>query len=268
MKIFKTETDNIFFAGDIHGDFDLINTSINHYKIDNCCIIICGDIGMGFQKEKYYNQTFTHISKSLKKRNVHLYMFRGNHDDPKYFDGEHFKNFEYIHLVPDYSVIQSPSRNILCVGGGISIDRTMRKICMDIRVNDYMRHHTCTVDIARQNIKQTYWENEQNIYDEHELSQLEVLGVKIDTVCTHTGPSFTYPLTKESISKWIQMDGDLEKDLNDERHVCDLILNYLKEHNHPLTNWYYGHFHYHKVEIIDGVKYTLLDMNRDYLDLA
>ena len=64
------------------------------------------------------------------------------------------------------------------------------------------------------------------------------------------------------------MDGDLEKDLNDERCVCDLILNYLKEHSHPLTNWYYGHFHYHKVEIIDGVKYTLLDMNRDYLDLA
>lgn len=268
MKVYKTDIDNTLFAGDIHGQFEDISSTISRYSLSDCNIIVCGDIGIGFEKEEYYNQMFNRLSKSLSKHNVHLYMLRGNHDNKTYFDGEHFTNFELINIISDYSIIQTPTRNILCIGGGISIDRTMRKINMEMRINDYMRHHTCLLEDAKKNIKQSYWEDETIVYDENELSQIEESGIKIDTICTHTGPSFTYPTTKDGITYWLALDKNLETDLDAERYVCDLIVEYMKEHNHPLKNWYYGHFHYHTVEEIDDIKYTLLDMSRGKLDLV
>lgn len=267
MKLYKIDTDSILFTGDLHGEFSSINVSINTYNLDNCAIVICGDIGLGFEKEEYYVQTFKHITKTLKKKNIHIYMFRGNHDSKEYFDGEHFTDFEYIHVIPDYSVIQTPTRNILCVGGATSIDRTYRKQNMDILAVKYMRWHNCSWDEAYKNSQKLYWKNEAIVYDENELNKLDELGIQIDTVCTHTSPSFCPPLTKVGIQSWLEIDPQLSEDLTIERKVCDDILDYLEKHNHPLTNWYYGHFHFHAVEIIDNVKYTLLDMAKTKMDL-
>ena len=143
MKLYKIDTENVLFTGDLHGDFSVIATTINRYNLENCAIVVCGDIGIGFEKEEFYRQKFNHLTKTLKKKNIHLYMFRGNHDNKDFFDGEHFTEFEFIHIIPDYSVIQAPKRNILCIGGAISIDRTYRLQVMDKAAIDYMRWHKC-----------------------------------------------------------------------------------------------------------------------------
>lgn len=267
MRIYKIETNDIYFAGDLHGEFPTINVTINKFNLENCAIVICGDIGIGFEKENYYAQIFSHITKTLRKRNIHLFLFRGNHDNKDYFNGEHFTDFEYIHVIPDYSVISSPTSNILCIGGAISIDRTWRKENMKIYAVQYMSRHSCGWEEAEKKATQLYWENEPIVFDENKLKELDVNNIKIDTVCTHTAPSFCNPITKRGINYWLDIDYALLADLDNERKACDDILQYLKQNSHPLQRWYYGHFHFHNVEIIDNIKYTLLDMAQDKMDI-
>lgn len=267
MKIYKIDTDNVYFAGDLHGEFPTINVTINRLNLENCAIIVCGDIGIGFEKEEYYNQTFNHLTKTLSKKNIHLYLFRGNHDNKDYFDGEHFTSFEYVHVIPDYSIISTPTRNILCVGGATSIDRKWRLDNMEIIAIKYMKHHNCNMEEAIKKSVKLYWENEPIVLDTKKLEEITANNIKIDTVCTHTAPSFCNPTTKNGLQNWIFTDLKLGDDLRQERQTCDDILNILKENEHPLKNWYYGHFHKHNVEVIDGIKYTLLDMSRDKMDL-
>ena len=267
MQLYKIDTENVLFTGDLHGEFSVINTTINRYNLENCVIVVCGDIGIGFEKEDYYIQKFNHLSKTLKKKNIHLYMFRGNHDNKDFFDGEHFTEFEFIHIIPDYSVLQTPTRNILCVGGATSIDRKYRSLLMDNSTIDYMRWHNCGWDEAYKNSKQFYWDNEAIIFDESELTSIDKLGIKIDTICTHTAPTFCEPLTKNGIQSWLKVDKGLEEDLDKERKTCDEILTWLVQNEHPITNWYYGHFHFHYSTVHNDIRFTLLDMAREKMDL-
>lgn len=268
MNIYKIDTDDVYFAGDLHGEFKTINITINRYNLENCGIIICGDIGIGFEKEEYYVQTFRHISKTLQKRNIHIYMFRGNHDNKDYFDGQHFIDFEYIHVIPDYSVISTPYRNILCIGGATSIDRTWRKNNMEKLQIKYMKRHNCGWCEAAENAQQLYWGNEPIVFDKDSLDEIDNSRIKIDTICTHTAPTFCQPLVKNGIEGWLAVDDKLNEDLEKERKTCDDILLYLIENEHPIQNWYYGHFHFKNVEIIDDIKYTLLDMSRDLMNIV
>lgn len=268
MKVYTANSEKVFFSGDIHGNFKQIGAEISNHSLNDCSIVICGDIGIGFEKEDYYTQVFNHITKKLKKNNVHLYMFRGNHDSKDFFDGEHFTEFEYIHVIPDYSVIKTPSSNILCVGGAISIDRKYRKQKTDMFAIDYMKHHGCGWDKAYENVTKLYWENEPPVYDETELQKLGELGITIDTVCTHTAPSICQPLTKDGIKGWIEVDSKLDYDLNNERDVCDKLLKWLSDNGHKVDKWYYGHFHFSNTEYINGIKFTLLDMAREKMNIA
>ncbi|MDR1762782.1 MAG: hypothetical protein LBR64_02325 [Dysgonamonadaceae bacterium] len=88
-------------------------------------MIVCGDIGMGFQKDEYYFLMFKKLNLKLSRNNNHLVMFRGNHDNPDYFNGS-FKKYRYIHIIPDYTVVSVLSINVLCVGGPVSVDRHYR----------------------------------------------------------------------------------------------------------------------------------------------
>lgn len=268
MRIYKTDLDAVFFAGDLHGEFDGIVSTINSYNLRDCNIVVCGDIGFGFEKEGYYHQTFHKISKTLKKRNVHCYLIRGNHDDKAYFDGEHFEEYDYIHVLPDYSVIQTPSRNILAVGGATSIDRTMRIQHMEYLAADYARWHNCSLEEGRKNCRQCYWPTEAVVYDAEEIDKLDELGIKIDTVCTHTAPSNCEPFTKYGLEGWLDYDPDLDVDLAAERATCDMIRERLLAKGHHITHWYYGHFHSQHTDVIDGIMYKMLDMFRGTLDLS
>lgn len=268
MKIYRDETDHILFTGDIHGNFSVIEDEVKSRNLENCSIVFCGDIGLGFNTVTHYKEVFRVLTNTLRKRNVHLYFFRGNHDNRKLFDGNYFLRHKHIHVISDYSIIQRHDRNILCVGGAISIDRTLRLRKMAERMRLCGELGNLADRFAQVYVMETYWKDEPNVYDEAELNKLEKSGIRIDTVCTHTCPSFCYPTDKGSIEYWLSVDNELSKDLDNERVVCDKLFEYLKSHGHPTTNWYYGHFHEHKVEMIDGVKYTLLDMSRGTLDLV
>lgn len=257
----------IYFIGDIHGNYSSIQYFVNNYNVRDAALFLCGDCGFGFEKHEYYRQAFNKLSRVLSKRNCHVIFIRGNHDDPAYFDGKAV-NYKWIKAVPDYTVVRVNNDEgvtlhaVLCVGGAISIDRKYRNKVLMKNAMTYMKYHDCTLDEAIVRCKQVYWENERCVYDEIALDGIHEANIQVDVVATHTCPSFCQPHDKIGIKEWLLVDEELESDVTEERTVMDKVLEKLKNDGHPVRYWFYGHYHFHNNEEIDGVKYRMLDMER------
>lgn len=235
---------NVVVCGDIHGEF---NASVFklciQYKMTDTVLIVAGDCGFGFDKPGYYDNIFKRNSSKLSKANNWVVMVRGNHDDPAYFREERISH-QRFRTVPDYSVIQACGHNILCIGGAISIDR-------DYRQKHDSRHFVSGVA--------SYWPDEAPMYDEPALDSIN-RELKIDTVITHTAPSFCELISKNGLAEWSAIDPDIPADCKNERKTMDRIFERLKSDGHPVSHWYYGHFHQSWSSEIDGVLFSMLDI--------
>ena len=105
-----------------------------------------------------------------------------------------------------------------------------------------------------------YWSDEVVQYDAIQLDAIREAGLKIDTVVTHTAPSFCEFRSKEGLVSWAQDDPGVIEDCESERQIVDKIFAHLKRDGHPLERWYYGHFHSSWHSEIDGVWYKMLDI--------
>lgn len=246
---FNIDAKSSYCIGDSHGNWGLLKYKIRESGIKDAVLIVAGDCGFGFEKEGYYKQQYNSMKKVLKGQNVTVVFVRGNHDDPKYFDGEKI-NFEFWKAVPDYSVISlNDNHNILCVGGAISVDRFQRIIEDNKNANRY-----------GSNIK-SYWEDEFPVYKAEILDKINEYGISVNTVITHSSPNFA-PLTdKNGIQTFITYDKDLIKDIDRERLVMTQIYDHLiKKDKHPVKLWVHGHFHQHSLFYSDeDVKIIMLD---------
>ena len=82
----------------------------------------------------------------------------------------------------------------------------------------------------------------------------------IDTVVTHTAPSFCPLQDKHGVRSWLLSDPELFGDLDKERDIMDQIYSELIKYNHQLERWYYGHFHESTTTHIDNVIFKMLDI--------
>lgn len=237
--------DSIVGIGDIHGAFkQIVNKANDQYKLTNSLLICCGDFGMGFYKENYYRNQFKYLNLKLKKTNNILIALRGNHDDPQYFKD----NFIYsnIKLLKDYSVVTTPDKVLLLVGGAISVDRIMR-----IKAEEP----------EERGVPKQYWRDENFNYNEDKLKVInEKFNKQITHVFTHSSPSFCQPTTKEGIRYWIALDPKLDVDCSLERHYHTRLFDNLIMNKQPIRGWYYGHFHFSKFEYINNIKFQVLDI--------
>lgn len=231
---------SLAFCGDIHGEFETIVYKLNQYT--NTVLVVCGDIGMGFYKDEYYLTLFKKLNLKLSKQNNYLLMFRGNHDDPDFFNGS-FKTYRHIFLLPDYNLISVNQTNVLCIGGATSIDRTYR------------------IHNEQRGGKKTYWgDAELPYFDAEKLDEInQNFPDAIHIVATHTVPSFAYPTTKQNITSWLKSDERLNETIDQERATMDKIFAKLQESQTNLSDWYYGHFHEHKLEQHHGINFRLCD---------
>lgn len=195
----------------------------------NAVFIIAGDCGLGFNKPKYYEDLFEKFNKVLAYNNTYIIMVRGNHDDPAYFDGKRI-NFSNIKAVPDYSVISANGKNILCVGGAISLDRTWR-IKQEGRINRFSTTKKKTI----------YWKDEAPVYNQEALDDI-TKNVKIDCVVSHTAPSFVNPESHAGLDEWSIDDSSLISDVMEERRVLDKVFETLRDCDMRPKYWAYGHF--------------------------
>lgn len=242
------EAKSIVVAGDIHGDYSgiVFKTCISK-RLTDTLIVVAGDCGFGFQKPGYFENMYRKCVGRLDKANNWLLFVRGNHDNPAYFDGQQV-NYERWKAVPDYSVIKACGHAILCVGGAITMERTWRE------ASEY--HHFHSEDPF---LPDLYWPGEKPVYDADKLDAIDKVCT-IDTVVTHTAPSFCEPKEKRSLADWTAEDPLLPTDVTKERKVMDDIHTYLKEHDHPVGHWFYGHFHQSWHSEIDGMKFNMLDV--------
>ena len=235
---------NVVVCGDIHGEFNAVIYKLCvQYQMTDTVLIIAGDCGFGFDKPGYYDNVYNRNSSRLSKANNWVVMIRGNHDDPAYFQEKRIHH-DRVRCVPDYSVIQACGHNILCVGGAISIDRDYRK-------KHDSRHSRS--DVA------SYWTDEMPVYDKEKLDSISQ-ELKIDTVITHTAPSFCELILKDGLTEWAELDPDIPADCAKERETMDQILSHLKSAGHPVSHWYYGHFHQSWNSQIDGILFSMLDI--------
>ena len=120
----------------------------------------------------------------------------------------------------------------------------------------YLKAGGNATDALARNI---YWKNEALLYDEKKMGAI-CSQFTIDTVITHTSPSFCELFTKGNLHHWIQNDDTLLDDVEAERAAMDKLHEQLVRDHHPVSHWFYGHFHQSWHNSIDGILFRMLDI--------
>ena len=245
MKLFQyPDAKQIIVSGDIHGDFKtLVYKLCIRYGCTDTLLVVAGDCGFGFDKPAYYDHVYNAIAGRLSKANNWVVFMRGNHDDPAYFAEERINHTRWK-TIPDYSIISADGHKILCIGGATSIDRY-----------DRMKKS------ARCPVKNVgyYWPNEVPVFKPDELTSIPE-EVKIDTVITHTAPSFCELSSHVGLESWAEWDPTLLTDVAEERNTIDQIYHSIKDLGHPLQKWFYGHFHQSWNGFVGETQFSMLDI--------
>lgn len=256
---------NVQFIGDLHGNIiSAVWEITNRKKFKDTLVIVCGDIGMGFESITHYLQKWKRIANDLKENNNHIACIRGNHDDPLYFEKDSSVYIQLedafggqISFISDYEYLCTSIGGILCIGGAVSIDRSGNH-----RIKDY-----------------SWWMNE-NVKElsNDELDYLVSIIVRTEylknyplrIVCSHSSPRGAWPINPsfedqgQAINSWSVHDSKLKEDCWNEReylrHVQDILLNN-PDIAKTLKAWVYGHFHQH-FESGYEIYYIALDMFR------
>lgn len=216
-----TEYKHVRFIGDIHGNYRMLGWEIcemKHYS--DTLVVVCGDVGFGFSSPAYYATEFTKMAKKMRRLRNHIVFMRGNHDDPSWYTSppQEFDEFEFITIVPDYTVLQTSAGNILCIGGARSTDKHLRRQGYD------------------------WWDGERPTpYTDDLLNALP----PISYVATHCAPSFALPCNDDRVTEHGEYDATLKEENEKDRRMLMELYCRLVELGHPLAAWCYGHYHKH-----------------------
>ncbi|MBS1507021.1 MAG: metallophosphoesterase [Bacteroidetes bacterium] len=223
----------LYFIGDVHGELEHLADKLAFKNIRDSQLVQVGDFGFGFfgSKERE-DQSIKTLNKTLTASNNLLYVIRGNHDDPSYF--EKWQKIGNIRIVPDYSVLELNGYSVLLIGGAISIDRTSRVL------------------------GKSYWKEEEFVFDQDRLESVMKDLKKLDIVVTHNAPLEFWPFEFNNLVRaYARRDENLLTDLNDEREKHSKLLKRVTSRLTP-THWYYGHFHTIEDNQYNEIKYFAL----------
>lgn len=241
----------IFILGDIHGNFEFIRWTIKSRHLNGCTFIQVGDFGIGYQPGRDM-QTLENLNKFLSDYNCFVYAIRGNHDDPKYFNGDFY--LSNLKLMKDYSTEIIDEQKFLFVGGAVSIDRKYSLEHMQLSASFGMD-------------KPRYWFDEKFVYDEEQIKNLNDVNI----VITHTAPEWCIPDNRKGFGDFVQafidVDENLKDDLIAERNELSKLFDKLVENKNPLGLHFYGHFHNSARTEWNGILHQLVDIN-EVKDLA
>jgi UDP-2,3-diacylglucosamine pyrophosphatase LpxH len=224
----------VIMLGDIHGEFYRIIEFMSRKHVNDSCIVQVGDFGVFNTKEDA--QRLFKLNEHLIDKNNHLYVVRGNHDNPTFFKGVDFFGLSNIHFVEDYTILTLNWRNFFCFGGAHSINRKSLVLGFDYFAD-------CPIQ-----------------YDgTQDLSEV----TDIHYVVTHTAPQLFPPFVFDRIVEhFCAKDPDLRLDITHERALMNLMYQHLLRQNRDtLRVWFYGHFHNHICHEIDGIIARMLNIN-------
>lgn len=237
------KSDLTIVIGDTHRNHNYIINKIKHLKLENTTFIHVGDFGVGFISEEKDILLLTYLNDCLKEHNSFMYVIRGNHDNPKYFNGEWSNIFSNLFLVEDYTILNINDENYLLAGGAISIDR---------------------MDRLKNTHEISYWKDEFFTLREDLLKEM----YNITYVITHSSPGFVKPFNYThnshmshglSIENYSKNDKELKNDINKERYDITKMYNLLKVNNN-IKKWYFGHYHKSNREVYENTIFYTLDI--------
>jgi hypothetical protein len=223
----------IIAIGDVHGKFtDLkigIRNILNETHIDGIPInfVQLGDFGLGFGHPSEAFAELTDLDTDLCLRKSHLWVIRGNHDNPAFWTDTGYR-FNNIHFVRDDTILSLDGKNCYFAGGAISIDRVVRKQGVN------------------------YWDSEAYIYPYTEIE------VKIDIIFTHDVyqeiSNFSIH-TSDIVKAWLEKDDRLHADILAQQYELRLLYENVVSTN-KLTKWYHGHYHESSICYYNGDSFT------------
>lgn len=228
---------NLIFCGDVHGDFRTLAWKLQNKRITDSDIVICGDIGVGFETFELDIEELAGSRKGewLRYNGNKIYCVRGNHDDPDRFKEMTQLEDLPIWLVPDYTVLELEASDVLCIGGGFSIDYEYRQMA-----------------------GWGWWRGEMPVYNAEKLTNALAKPRESIAIATHSAPSFCPPVEKLKNARPCILEG-----CKKEREIMDLFYNHI---NYQLPKsmqvyWYYGHFHmFHHPLIQDNFSFYHLNI--------
>lgn len=227
MKEYNTQ--NLYVLGDTHS-LDCIDL-LKHYDLNDFILIHVGDAGEGFHHINRDAAELNRLEQYCEEHRGQIFIVRGNHSDPAFFNPEHIFNstLKHIEFVPDYSYKNINGKVFLFVGGATSIDRQNRIVDRD------------------------YWTDEVFVLkpDYKNLDPCDIL-------ITHSSGSNEFPIDDgfSRISGWFKNDRFLKDELIAERQDIQKLYDHVSPRVHC-----WGHFHEVSSEYVEGTWQRCLDIN-------
>ncbi len=176
--------------------------------IANAVVIVCGGVKLGTKSDGYYDKAFSELDNIGEANNVDFVFIRSCGDNPALFNGNAIHT-KHVIAIEDYSTITVGKHVVLCVGGGISFDRS------------WVKKHS----------PECYFEGERmcNIQEDIDIAE-------IDMVVSNCEPSFIYSPTKSMIS-WMNTDKELKAEIREETKIMDML--YVKLNDGKKRVWWH-----------------------------
>lgn len=226
--MYKFRKNSVILQGDSH-DTSIVYDTLNLRIPNGSDYVHLGDVGLGFGGETYAMKNaetwLDRINKLCITLNINCYLIEGNHDNPAVWELPPLSN---VFLPKSGEVGIFPNgKKVLFIGGGISVDRCVRKEGID------------------------YWKGELT----PKLENVE----KCDVLFSHDCPEhFNY--STASLPQNFQWYVDRDLTLMDDALAQRLNMTDIVKRS-EVKEIYHGHFHHSIVEEHDGVKCRCLDIN-------
>lgn len=238
----QLDSKQLVFIGDLHGSFETLVQLIKPFT--DTCFIVCGDCGFGFADTKYakiQKMIKANFDAGLEKRNNYLLFFRGNHDDPSYFEApiKDYINTHRFRLMEDFTIVEVARERVMCIGGAVSVDRRFRKV------------------------NSSYWFDEEISFKNYDLHRyVKETEVPITILATHSAPR-KYVMAYVKKEDWVRISFDVDKKLVLDCDREDKVLENMYK-NYPAPKWIHGHYHFSGVRPIEHGELISLNINELY----
>tara|TARA_R110002167_G_scaffold30108_1_gene99718 strand:- start:63 stop:818 length:756 start_codon:yes stop_codon:yes gene_type:complete len=239
MEIIKRNIDALYFLGDTHGDNLGICWSLRNVgsKVKKA-IIHVGDFGIGYEETRHDElQRLDKVNTKLIESNAYLFVVRGNHDDPSWFDNSNVTS--NIIFLKDHTLLEltlsGKVTKVYCNGGSVSINRLTSTQGVD------------------------YWQDEKFTCPSD--AELLEIPTDLDAIVTHNRPLGCHPTVfNEVVMRSCLEDVTLEFDLRKEQVEMKRMFDSIRERNNARNNilHYFGHYHWNHKERIGDIAHITL----------
>ncbi len=197
--------------GDTHGKLKALYTAITDGTLPGGAdLIVLGDCGL---MRDDFTPPYLTVNEAAAGRDIRIYLFRGNHDNPAFFTPEN--SLSNVILLPDLAEVQYKGKKGLIFPGALSVDRYVRR------------------------------ELGYPLFEQAELApnMSDLTLERYDFILSHGGicpPSQRGSGPGTTIHEWLKLDPALEEDLRREQDNYRRLLNVT-----AATRMIYGHYHAH-----------------------